>query len=439
MPRRNFNDGQEITYEDLNSISSALERSVYDRLMYHLMGQTDDAFMNDSFLTEYATATSVTIRPGVGFQLDATQTSPEPDRRLVYLDASSNQTIGSPHASLDRIDIVSVKAAITDEINASRKYKDAITEVVSDQSLVVQKDWEADIVITAGTPAGSPAAPSVPTGYIKIAELYMTAVTGMAGAGAVTDSRTLMPIAGDTIIDTLTYDRLTASATSKLSDLLAEIDGFLKNGYQEYTDFDDLSADPDAPDALSDKIRVYVKGAVLYGRAQLPGGAITPLGGGGGGGGGAIWNGPEGFVPLEAEENGEKVWTFPNAGTQKLVIFMKVPESFITGRQISMFVAMYSPATANTILMRTTTYLIRENLDAVSSVANSHTSTNTALTNTVADQYRKVELDISDGSGQINAFAVDAGDLLRIEISRQTDTDTEDIRFIPSATEMKYT
>lgn len=439
MPRRNWNDGQEITFEDLNAVSSALERTIYDRLFYRLLQKVEDAFLDDSLLVEYATATSVTVRSGVGFQSDGTQTSPEPNKRLIYNDASATQNIAAPDASLDRIDIISVKAAIADELTESRKFKDEITEVVTDENLVVQKDWEASFVVTAGTPHASPSVPSTPTGYIKLAELDVTAVTGLAGGGAVTDKRTLLPMAGEMLLNTLGYNRLTAGATTSVITLMGEIDALLKNGYQEYTDMDDLSSDPDAPLAASDKIRMYIKDGVLYGREQAPGGVVIPLGGGGGGGGGAIWNPPDGFSPIEDEENDEKVWRFPAGGDQKLVIFMKVPESFITGRQIKMYCGMYCESSSNNFLFRTTAYLIRENLDAVTATANSHVSTNSALTNTVANQYRNVELDITDSVGKINSFAVDHGDLLRIEISRGTDTDTEDARLIPSTTEMKYT
>jgi hypothetical protein len=60
------------------------------------------------------------------------------------------------------------------------------------------------------------------------------------------------------------------------------------------------------------------------------------------------------------------------------------------------------------------------------------------LTNTVANQYRDNELDLTNATGQINSFSVSAGDILKVELTRGTDTDTADIRFLPSATEVKF-
>ncbi len=439
MSRRNFADGVELVREDLNAIPKAQERMLFDRLLYEIVQRKEDAFFDDSFLTEFATSTSVTVRPGAGFQTDSSQSNPEPEKRLLYNEASASLSISAPDPSLDRIDIVCVKAALADDLTANRKYKDAISGAVSTESLVVQQDWQAEMQIVAGTPAASPVAPSTPSGYIKIAELAVTTVSGLAGAGAVTDTRESMPVGSETLINTIGYDRLTESSTSALKDLLAEIDTFIKQGYFSYCDWDDRSTDPDAPANGSGKIRMYVKDGTLYGRAEAPGGSIAPLGGGGGGGGGgAVWNAPDGSAPLETDENGEKVWLFQSGLSQKLVMFLKVPQTYLSGRQIKLYAGHYSPSAANTILIKAQSYLIRKNNDAIDSTANGHTSTNTALTNTVANQYREGIIDISDSDGKLNSVAVSPGDLIRVELSRDTDTDTADIRFIPSSTEFTF-
>lgn len=150
---------------------------------------------------------------------------------------------------------------------------------------------------------------------------------------------------------------------------------------------------------------------------------------------------PGEISPVESAENYEKVWLFSSAqaGTEKLVMFLKVPAGYQAGNQISLKIAQYSPSASNTQLLQATAYLIRKAVaTAVSSTANSRTSTNTALTNTLADAYREATLDLTTSAGLINAVAVAAGDMLRVELFRGTDTDTADIRFIPSATEPRY-
>lgn len=162
--------------------------------------------------------------------------------------------------------------------------------------------------------------------------------------------------------------------------------------------------------------------------------------GGGGGGGSAAWNPVEGAEPIVSQENGEKVFLFTDGGTEKLCLFAKVPETFTAGFQILCYISLYSPSSSNTILLKATSYLVRKDTDAVTSTTNSHVSTNTAKTNTVANMYRQSILDLTSALGEINSVAIVGGDLIRVVLERDsaTDTDTADIRFIPSGTEMKF-
>lgn len=190
MGRRVFNDGQEILIEDLNAIAKCLERDLYERVIHRMLGQVDDAFFEGSFKVSRTDADTISVAAGVGFQRDNAQSSPESKLRLVYRSSATSKDVTAAHATLHRIDVVSVKAALVDEITESRRFKDAITDAITDEDMVVQSEWEADIVVTAGTPGASPSAPATPAGYIKIAEVYVTASSGIAASGAITDFRT---------------------------------------------------------------------------------------------------------------------------------------------------------------------------------------------------------------------------------------------------------
>lgn len=161
--------------------------------------------------------------------------------------------------------------------------------------------------------------------------------------------------------------------------------------------------------------------------------------GGGGGGSGLQWNPVSGSAPIAVQENNEIVYLFAAGLVQKMSVFLKVPSTYVLGKQITMLLSHYSPSASNTMLLETTSYLIRKDLDAVSSTTNSHASTNAALTNTVADQFREVAVDLTDASGEINSVAVSPGDIVHVDLQRGTDSDTADIRFIPSATEASFT
>jgi hypothetical protein len=187
--RRFWNDGQEIKLEDLNAISSSIERGLFDRIVYELVNRTYDSFFGDGFYVAYVGATSVSITNGLGFQHDAAQTNPEPTKRMLYLPSNVAKSLTAAHGTLNRIDIICVKNNISNDITANRKYKDPDTAVISLQSMTIQKDWLADVLVVDGTPGGSPSAPATPSGYIKLCECYVHAVTGLAGQIDITDFR----------------------------------------------------------------------------------------------------------------------------------------------------------------------------------------------------------------------------------------------------------
>lgn len=160
----------------------------------------------------------------------------------------------------------------------------------------------------------------------------------------------------------------------------------------------------------------------------------------GGGAGGGQWSGPDGESPIEDEEFGEKVWKFAAGETQKLVLFIKVPSTYSVGDQIKMKLTKYSPSSngALTLLLQTSTYLVQKNVDAMGSTTNQEDSTNIAVAPANPNVGQEFEVELTDPSGEINSVAVAVGDILRVELSRGTDTDTDEARFIPSATEVIF-
>ncbi len=438
MSRANFEDGVEIVLEDLNRINQVGEKTLYDRLVYELVQRSEDAFFSDSFKVNFASGTSLIMLKGVGFQTDNTQVTPEPQKRLLYRDTNENINLTAPDASNDRIDIVTVKASIVDEISATRKFKDAISSIISNQSLVVQTDWEAEINVVTGVPAVSPVTPSTPAGYIKIAEVLVSAVTGVAGSGAITDTRTLMPIGGSIGINTLGALRLTSGASVGIEQLINEVEAYLQAGLQDYTDIiENNSPDPEVGNPAVDRQRMYYRDGVLFLKDST--GSKTPVGSGaGGGGGGANWQGDA----LEEIEFSEKVKRFTQGDSQSETLYVKIPQGYLAGRQIQMFLGFYSPSVSDEFRMDVTTSLVRNDVDAINSSANQHISNSGDLINAgTANKYRSTTLDLTSPTGQLNSFAAQAGDILRVELTRGTPggtDDSQDVRFIPSSTEVKF-
>lgn len=438
MPLRNFEDGSEIVIVDFNSIPKAIYRTMFDRVVYEMIQRTENAFFGDSFKASKASANSITVKKGTGFLTDNTQASPESTKRILHLSSDQNVLIDTPDSVNNRIDVVCVRYGTEDELTGSRKVKDATSSVITTENLVVQKDFKAEIQVVSGTPGLSPVAPATPSGWLKIAEILVTAVAGIVNTNDVSDNRVLVPIGGSATVDTTGFDRLTAGGSISISTLLAEIDAFLKNGFQEYTDMEDLNADPAAPSAGNQ--RFYIKNGVAYLRANA--GSPVPLGSGsGGGGGGANWQPVAGLGPIEDFEYDEKIWKFEKDGLQALTLWVKVPNSYLAGRQVSMKSAFYSPGNSDNWRVQMRSTLIRKNNDAVTSVANQEISNSGDFLNAVADRMREVSLTCSTALGTINGVAISPGDIIKLELSRIAPGGTEDasdLRFIPSSTEVLF-
>ena len=192
--RQLFNVGQEIISQDLNTLQSRLERGIYDRIFYELMGRNKDSFFQDSFSATRLDSLSVLIKSGLGFQDQNTGTS-EPLRKPIVSDVDVTVGIDTPDSSDPRIDLICVKADRFNAETENRKFKDEFTDSISTQNFTIATDWKADINYVAGTPASTPSAPAVPSGYIAILEIYVSASTGIAVSGALTDKRSLLPFA----------------------------------------------------------------------------------------------------------------------------------------------------------------------------------------------------------------------------------------------------
>lgn len=195
--RQNFSVGQEFVSEDINSLQSRLERGIYDRIIYQLMGRRTDAFFKDSFNCLFQTSVTVTVKQGLGFQVNDTGTK-HPIKKPLVLDADVNVTIDTPDGSNPRIDIICVKNNRYNAEAENRKFKDEFSDTITTLATTVATDWLADVNYVVGTPAGSPVAPATPVGYLLISSIYVTASTGIANQAAITDERDLLPFANAT-------------------------------------------------------------------------------------------------------------------------------------------------------------------------------------------------------------------------------------------------
>jgi len=207
--RQHFNSGQEIIYQDLNTVSSILERQFYDRILKKILQGKTDAFFDDGMKVVYTGGTSALIKAGLGLHEVSSSGDKEPLNRPVWLESDEAITFSAPDAVNDRIDIVVVQTERSNVVQEDRKYKDEFSDTISTQSFTVVTDYAMAYQVVTGTPAGTPVAPSVPVGFIKVAEVLIESGTGMASQVNITDNRVLLPkaasVGGSGVLD---YDSI---------------------------------------------------------------------------------------------------------------------------------------------------------------------------------------------------------------------------------------
>lgn len=169
------------------------------------------------------------------------------------------------------------------------------------------------------------------------------------------------------------------------------------------------------------------------------GAAFFVLGAGGGGGGGGLnWHIDQPGGPLVAVEFDEEVFYFNEDANQSIHVWIRVPDSFFETNQIKLFISAASSGTSGDFSFRMTSTLIEKDTDPIDDTTDTKTQT-VSKTSTVARQYRELQFDVTDSSGEINSTPVQAGDLIKIKIDRPTgDTDTGLLRFVPSGTEVTF-
>jgi hypothetical protein len=264
--RQQFTSGQEIVSEDLNTLQSRLERGIYDRIVYEMLNRKTDGFFQDGLRIVFQSSTDLVVKAGLGFQSISTGTK-DPVKKPVVIDTDATVTINTPDSGNSRIDLVCAKYNRWNAEQENRKFKDEFTDVISTQSMTVATDWKADILYVPGTPSGSPVAPATPVGYLVLAEVFVTASTGIANQAAITDKRTLLPFAittsatGSNDFDAIVGDPLQAGVTH--ADLKSALDNASDGWKILVLRSETLNA---IPVVLNDNVEVVFKRGVTFTR-----------------------------------------------------------------------------------------------------------------------------------------------------------------------------
>lgn len=204
---------------DVNLASSVLDRALRDflllagesRVAYNdPTGLPTNSFVAQSFQASAGAGLSVNLHLGMGFQYNGTDVPADIDGILglddksyykpLYLSADQNLIVPTADPTNPRYDIIEVKCDRRRENALTRDVFNPTSEVY-DPTLVLKSlafdlygrngvnDTTAGINYKTGTPGVSPSAPSVDSGYVKIAEIHVPAAATSLTAANIIDYR----------------------------------------------------------------------------------------------------------------------------------------------------------------------------------------------------------------------------------------------------------
>jgi len=132
------------------------------------------------------------------------------------------------------------------------------------------------------------------------------------------------------------------------------------------------------------------------------------------------WNG-DGPTPLFTNLNGLELMEYPHTGGEYVWCTIKVPSNYTAGEQIQLQGGIFASKATGDVKMQCTTYLVQTGTTDITSITNTHDSTNAKVTVGTANQATSIgNIDLTDASGEINSTAVAAGDTLLVKLFRDT-------------------
>lgn len=198
-----YNDGEGVTYVDLNDSQTYLEARIYDQILESLVGSvansgTQDADLNgqrganapthlayclhggSAYLRQGTTNAKLQISPGVLIQKIASSTGDSPTFLAYTFAGTEEVAIANGNATNPRVDILQMKLELISSDTQTRDFKDATTGVVTSTTMSKKKRVQCTLSVKQGTPAASPTYPDPDPGYVAVAGVVVGATWAAA-------------------------------------------------------------------------------------------------------------------------------------------------------------------------------------------------------------------------------------------------------------------
>lgn len=194
-----FTAGQLCTETDLQRIQNGDREFLLDIILgrlYMVGGSLANGFLGDDCKVTSSGGLNYSIAAGLGLFYDSSVSDAfTAQYRPIVNAAAATGTLDTYDATNPRIDIIclapSTSTDTSESINVMAGDGSTSSTTANRRTL-----YTRTIQIVKGTPAGSPVAPATPSGYVKIAQCAVPAVSGSI---TVTDSRPLAVLNTDAI------------------------------------------------------------------------------------------------------------------------------------------------------------------------------------------------------------------------------------------------
>lgn len=172
-----------LRQEDINSLGDMQYQTVVDKYSALLEDRLPGAaYVIGGLQVHWNTALTLTLKAGIvvsktGTYLESDTWGFVADTEKAFVvvvpqDASVGLTAGG---ALDRIDTIQIRPVVTPYNSKSRNFKDPVTGLISSALVPVRKEYTYEFMVLPGTEAVNPVAPAATAGWVKIAEVYVSA------------------------------------------------------------------------------------------------------------------------------------------------------------------------------------------------------------------------------------------------------------------------